>query len=406
MTDGDCRTIKHELASLRLAAEGIRRNTDLVKSQKAEVLSALDNLECRLQSRESSAQEQGPIEFNIGQSLKSASFYWIKYKLCTTDNQFQSPVEHMDIIAQVTLLIGVVCNIVMGVSLRGGDFIINALSLLLFLAFQRPDGTLSSIHKNVIKQIPSTIEGAISRFNLSYQTTSYAMCTCHCTYAPTYRPGSAKPIYPKYCTNYLKPESQCHELLLEIRQNGECHPKKTFMYHSFSDYLASLLVRSDVKSMMDKACEDLFCSRSSPPMFIKNPFEASFLHKFDGPGPGKLFVDRGDEGRYAFALHVNFFNPEGMTVRGASTSSGIISMACLNLPLDVRYKPENMYLAGIIPGPKQPSLENLNHYIRPLVQELVASWERGVWYSKTANFPQGHLTRSTVALVVCDLPAA
>ncbi|KAF8123624.1 hypothetical protein EV363DRAFT_1179737, partial [Boletus edulis] len=65
-----------------------------------------------------------------------------------------------------------------------------------------------------------------------------------------------------------------------------------------------------------------------------------------------------------------------------------------------------MYLAGIIPGPKQPSLENLNHYIRPLIQQLAESWERGVWYSRTANSPQGRLTRSAIALAVCDLPAA
>ncbi|KAG2067677.1 hypothetical protein BDR04DRAFT_1026634 [Suillus decipiens] len=58
-----------------------------------------------------------------------------------------------------------------------------------------------------------------------------------------------------------------------------------------------------------------------------------------------------------------FSNPEGLNICRASTSCRIISMACLNLPLDIRYKPENMYLAGIIPGPKQPSLENLNHYI-------------------------------------------
>ncbi|KAF9228564.1 hypothetical protein BS17DRAFT_658857, partial [Gyrodon lividus] len=96
---------------------------------------------------------------------------------------------------------------------------------------------------------------------------------------------------------------------------------------------------------------------------IKNPFEAQFLHEFGGRIPGKLFIDRGDEGRYAFALHVDFFNPEGMKLQGAKTSSGIISMACLNLPLDIRYKPENLYLAGIIPGPSQPSLKNLNHYI-------------------------------------------
>jgi len=81
-------------------------------------------------------------------------------------------------------------------------------------------------------------------------------------------------------------------------------------------------------------------------------------------------------------------------------------MACLNLPLDIQYKPENMYLAGIIPGPKQPSLENLNHYICPLMRDLAASWEHGVRYSKTANHPDGRLTRSAVVLAVCDLPTA
>ena len=162
------------------------------------------------------------------------------------------------------------------------------------------------------------------------------------------------------------------------------------MYHDFNDYIANLLTRGDIELMMDQACDDLSRSHSSPPpRFVHHPFEACFLREFGGPEPGKLFMDRGNEGCYVFALHVDFFNPEGMKVRGASMSSGIISMACLNLPLDVRYKLENLYLAAIIPGPKQPSLENLNHYIHPLVQDLTVSWERGVWYSKMANFPHG-----------------
>jgi hypothetical protein len=52
-------------------------------------------------------------------------------------------------------------------------------------------------------------------------------------------------------------------------------------------------------------------------------------------------------------------------------------MACLNLPLEHRYKPENMYLAGVIPGPKQPSLDNLNHYVRPLINDMVDAWDPG-----------------------------
>jgi hypothetical protein len=179
------------------------------------------------------------------------------------------------------------------------------------------------------------------------------------------------------------------------------------LYYDFKDYLAGLLSRRDIEAVMDQVCDDLVDSIDSPhPPFVKNPFESQFLRQFGGPEPGLLFVDRGEEGRYAFALFVDFFNPEGLNIRGASTSCGIISMACLNLPGDIRYKPENMYVAGIIPGPKQPSLENLNHYIRPLINDLADSWERGIKFSKTACYPDGRVTRSAVALVVCDLPAA
>jgi len=64
-----------------------------------------------------------------------------------------------------------------------------------------------------------------------------------------------------------------------------------------------------------------------------------------------------------------------MTICGASTSSGIISAACLNLPLNICYKPENMYLCGVIPSPKEPCLTELNHYRRPIVDQLSVAWE-------------------------------
>lgn len=202
------------------------------------------------------------------------------------------------------------------------------------------------------------------------------------------------------------PETRCTEALLGVGIDGKYQPKKTFVYHDFKDYLANLLSRADIEAVMDSACDELCASLSTPPRIVKNAFEAQFLREFRGPDPKKLFVDRGDEGRYVFALHVDFFNPEGMTIRGPSMSSGIILMACLNLPLEYHYKPENMYLAGVIPGPKQPSLDNLNHYIRPLMDDMVAAWDQGIHFSQTANHPEGRLTRSAIALVICDLPAA
>ncbi|KAF8573984.1 hypothetical protein K439DRAFT_1275402, partial [Ramaria rubella] len=83
-----------------------------------------------------------------------------------------------------------------------------------------------------------------------------------------------------------------------------------------------------------------------------------------------------------------------------------ISMACLNPPLSICYKPENMYIAGIINGPREPQLSAINHYMRPLVDDLALSWQRGVWFSKTAMCPSGRMTRSAVATTICDLPGA
>ncbi|KAJ3495364.1 hypothetical protein NLJ89_g10637 [Agrocybe chaxingu] len=143
-----------------------------------------------------------------------------------------------------------------------------------------------------------------------------------------------------------------------------------------------------------------------PPAFITSVFDADFIRNFKGPG-GTLFVDRPqNEGRYLFAFNVDFFSSECQTVRGASASSGIISAVCLNLPESIRYKKENMYIAGIISGLDEPHLTQLNHYMRPIVDDLLVSYKKGVHYSCTANHPTGKTTRSALSISVNDLPAA
>ena len=92
-----------------------------------------------------------------------------------------------------------------------------------------------------------------------------------------------------------------------------------------------------------------------------------------GPDGKTLFVDRGVKGRYLFSLNVNFFNIEGMCIHGAKISVGLISMVCLDLPPEICYKPEYMYVAGIVAGPNQPSLTDLNPYIEPLVDQMEQS---------------------------------
>jgi hypothetical protein len=398
---------------LRTGLERVNRRLPSVDQRKAEISQQLDALEARITEIKAIMPElkKQPLQFNTGNNLLKHTSQPANSSI-VPDHHFSAPIDCADVVAQLSLFLGVVCTIVMSVSRRGGDLIMGVLSVILRTAWEQPGGGIGLNHQNILHQIPPTIEAALARFNLDGQVTIYAVCPkCHYTYKPRYKLGSSIAIYPEKCTNNPHPESAvCNEPLLHKKLNGDQKPIKIFVYHHFHDYLAGLLSRKDIEETMDQACDKLMDARSQPtPDFMCDVFDGQFLRSFEGPDSKPeartLFVDRQGGGRYVFSLNVDFFCPEGMSVRGATTSCGIISMACLNLPLEIRYKPENMYLA-IIPGPREPHLTELNHYLRPVVDDMEVSWEPGVHFSRTALYPTGRMSHSAIAAAVCDLPAA
>jgi hypothetical protein len=326
-------------------------------------------------------------------------------KRYSPDHHFDPPIDCNNAVAQVAIFLGIVCHVIMGMSRMASNLVLGLVSLVLRLGLSRVGGS-ATLHGRILDEIPLTIDTALKRFDLDGKICTYAVCTqCHCTYKPTFKHGSCKPIYPESCGNIPIPgEGKCGAVL--IAGHDSSVPLKTFAYHSFHDWLAGLLSHAEFEEAMDGSKKDFMASLQSAPEFSTSVFDSKFLRTFNGPHPGKLFMDEGDEGRYAFTLNVDFFNIEGMSVRGAKTSCGIISMACLNLPAEVRYKPQNLYLAGIVPGPKEPNVTQLNHYLRPLVDDLLISWERGVRFSRTALHRNGRKTRCAVAASVNDLPGA
>ena len=88
----------------------------------------------------------------------------------------------------------------------------------------------------------------------------------------------------------------------------------------------------------------------------------------------------------ALMLNCNWFQLYNQT----QYSIGVIYLVVLNLPRDIRFKPENIIIAGIIPGPSEPKHHEMNSYLRPLVKELNALWTlNALWFrikSRTANY--------------------
>ncbi|KZP02636.1 hypothetical protein FIBSPDRAFT_770421 [Athelia psychrophila] len=61
-----------------------------------------------------------------------------------------------------------------------------------------------------------------------------------------------------------------------------------------------------------------------------------------------------------------------------------------------------MYLNAVMP--KEPKLDQSNHYMEPLITQLNNSYENGVKFTRTYKHHEGRQTRSAIAVFVNDLP--
>ena len=182
-------------------------------------------------------------------------------------------------------------------------------------------------------------------------------------------------------------------------------PIKPFVFFSPVEWLGRLLSRPGAEEEMDQSWTNARESYKQDPHLMRDIFDGEVLRNFMGPD-GKHFSLGNGEGRYVFSVSVDFFNPLSNKQAGKKVSVGLITLVCLNLPPHLRYKPENIFLAGVIPGPNEPRGTAINHFLRPLVDHFMKMWQSGIRYTHTARYPHGRLVRCAIVCVVCDLPAA
>jgi hypothetical protein len=183
----------------------------------------------------------------------------------------------------------------------------------------------------------------------------------------------------------------------------QARPIRTYKHQTLKSWLARLVSRPGLEQAMDDVWDRI--REGSRDDGMSDVWDAEELRAFCGPDDKPFSFNPENEGRYIFSLFVDWFNPLGNKQAGKSMSSGVIFMVCLNLPLHLRYKRENVYLVGIIPGPKAPRLQQINHILAVLVGELLEFWT-GVEFSQTSLYPCGRLMRCAVIPLVCDLGAA
>lgn len=160
-------------------------------------------------------------------------------------------------------------------------------------------------------------------------------------------------------------------------------------------------------------------------MFLRPGFEKSLRHWTDRIRPDNVLSDIYDGQIWqnlkesSEQMSNKFFRPEkadshlGLIMNldwfqpyeGTIYSTGVIYAAICNLPRDIRFKPENMLILGILPGPKEVSLHKINHYLSPIITELELLW-KGMTLNSTNECPNGKDIRVAVIIASCDIPAA
>ena len=115
----------------------------------------------------------------------------------------------------------------------------------------------------------------------------------------------------------------------------------------------------------------------------------------------KFFRPEVADSHLGLMLNLDWFQP----YEGTIYSTGVIYAAICNLPRSIRFKRENMLILGILPGPHEVSLHRINHYLAPIVDELVSLWN-GVTLNWTYENRGEKRIRAALILVSCDISAA
>lgn len=158
------------------------------------------------------------------------------------------------------------------------------------------------------------------------------------------------------------------------------YPKLSYCYMPLVDSLAIMLPRL-------KPHLNLWKNRIIPSGLIADVYDGNIWQdflSFMGQRPCSVCL--------SLTLNVDWFEP----YKYVKHSIGAMYVVINNLPRHMRFKPSNIILLGLIPGPDLP--ENINHYLSPLVDELK---ELAVGVSIN-----GEVVRAMLSCIANDIPAA
>lgn len=173
-------------------------------------------------------------------------------------------------------------------------------------------------------------------------------------------------------------------------------PFRYFSFQSLPSWLTRFLARPGIEDLLDQSL-----TTSRQPYDLTS---VSDIHESSQLGTnGQPYTSQ--SGNLTFGMFVDGINPYGNKQAGKHASIFFVVLACLTLPVSHRFKPENIFLVAIAPGPKEPSLTQTNWLLAPLVNDLQCLWRPGLFLTSTHRHPKGRHIHVALMPFFADLPA-
>ncbi|KAJ2921673.1 hypothetical protein H1R20_g15417, partial [Candolleomyces eurysporus] len=303
------------------------------------------------------------------------------------------------------ILPGILLVLVLHLVLNGSRSLCEVVLALLHDQLDALQGLVTDQRLDHLRTIlPDSIKGALGRFQFNPVVRCFVVCSQCYAIVPKAED------YPNFC--------QYKETSVSLPCNGSLtrtdrtttgeetkRPVKEYLHQDFREWLGRFICRPDIENMLDRRKDQFRQQRRTPSQadpVVHDILESKGIQEFKWPD-GKAFYDCPDnEFRLFFALSGDGFNPFfNREAKQTVTSTGLY-LFCLNLPLEERQKPENVYLAGVIPGPDKPSGTQINHYISLIVDDFLPFWNTGVQYTRTRKRAAGTLCRTALVPVLAD----
>lgn len=149
----------------------------------------------------------------------------------------------------------------------------------------------------------------------------------------------------------------------------------------------------------EESCKK-WINRHSDPEILTDIYDGRMWKSFKDEDGSLFFRTDLADAHLGLMLSMDWFQP----FDNSQYSTGAIYAIICNLPRNERFKPSNIITLALIPGPNEPKLHQLNHYLVPLVDQLIELWQ-GVELPKTFEHPNGKKIKCAIFCCSCDIPA-